>query len=266
MPETHLQIEKYFFWLVIYSVIGWVYESILETYRQKKLVNRGFLNGPYCPIYGSGALLDVVVLGWIENPVLLFLASAVLTCTLEYITSVILEKIFHIRWWDYNDFKFQLHGKEINMGKFNINGRICLVGAIAFGTLSIVILKVIHPIMEILTNNLSVPLFHYVCIGLLVLIMIDITFTVSGLVGFNEKLKNLSTSIIQITNGFKDSLDNKVQLISAREKINSLYEKFAKSLNFQQIRLFHAFSQLRSIDYGKITDELKKFVFRRKKK
>ena len=163
MPETHLQIEKYFFWLVIYSVIGWVYESILETYRQKKLVNRGFLNGPYCPIYGSGALLDVVVLGWIENPVLLFLASAVLTCTLEYITSVILEKIFHIRWWDYNDFKFQLHGKEINMGKFNINGRICLVGAIAFGTLSIVILKVIHPIMEILTNNLSVPLFHYVC-------------------------------------------------------------------------------------------------------
>ena len=95
MPEIAF-IEKYFFLLVVYSVIGWFYECIVESIRQKKIVNRGFLNGPYCPIYGFGSLLDVIVLGWIKNPIVLFVTSAVLTTILEYITSVIMEKLFHV--------------------------------------------------------------------------------------------------------------------------------------------------------------------------
>ena len=97
MPDI-VMIEKYFFLLVVYSVIGWFYECIVESIRQKKIVNRGFLNGPYCPIYGFGALLDVIVLGWCKEPVMLFILSAVLSCTLEYITSVVMEKMFNARW------------------------------------------------------------------------------------------------------------------------------------------------------------------------
>ncbi len=260
MPDSALILEKYFFWLVIYSVIGWVYESALESFRQKKLVNRGFLNGPYCPIYGFGSLLDVIILGNLKyNPVLLFVASAVLTCILEYITSVVMEKIFNVRWWDYNDFKFTIFGKEIFVGKFNINGRICLVGALAFGTLSILLVYFIHPFIVSVTDRFSYPLFHYICVGLLILILIDCLHTVLGFSTFNDKLKSLSANINQI----KGNINDKFQSTSAYEKINSAYERFVKSLNHQQIRLIHSFSHLRSIKYRKISEEVRKFVFRK---
>ena len=113
-------IETWFLWLMIYSVIGWVYESTICSIGQRKLINRGFLNGPYCPIYGTGAVLVLLVLGRIQNPVLLFFAGAVLTCSLEYLTSWLMEKLFHARWWDYSK------------RKFNIGGRVCLIGAIVF--------------------------------------------------------------------------------------------------------------------------------------
>ena len=167
MPDINL-IERYFFWLVLYSIIGWVYECIVESIRQKKIVNRGFLNGPYCPIYGFGSLLDVVVLGWIENPFVLFIMSAVLTCTLEYITSVVMEKLFNARWWDYYDFKF------------NINGRVCLLGALAFGTLSLILVKFIHPFIVSFTDKFSPPLFHVVTIGLFIIVTLDVIVTISG--------------------------------------------------------------------------------------
>ncbi len=260
MPDLALTLERYFFWLVMYSFAGWVYESALESFRQKRLVNRGFLNGPYCPIYGFGSLLDVLVLGNLRyNPIVLFVSSAVLTCLLEYITSVVMEKIFNVRWWDYNDFKFTVFGKEIFVGKFNINGRVCLVGAIAFGTLSVLLVYFIHPFVVSLTDKLSYPLFHYVCAGLLFLILIDCLHTVLGFSSFNEKLKGLASNIGQI----RVNLNDKFQSTSAYEKINSTYEKFVKSLNRQQLRLIRSFSQLRSIKYRKISEEVKKFIFRK---
>ena len=96
-------IETWFLWLMIYSIIGWVYESTICSIGHRKLINRGFLNGPYCPIYGTGAVL-----------VLLFFAGALVTCSLEYLTSWLMEKLFHARWWDYSK------------RKFNIGGRVCL--------------------------------------------------------------------------------------------------------------------------------------------
>jgi len=101
-----LILETYFFRLMVYSILGWIYESIVCSIQEKKWVNRGFLNGPYCPIYGAGAVLDIIILGNIQNPILLFLLGATLTCTLEYLTSYFMEKIFNARWWDYSDFKF----------------------------------------------------------------------------------------------------------------------------------------------------------------
>ena len=263
MPDSYITFERYFFWLVVYSVIGWIYECILESFRQHRPVNRGFLNGPYLPIYGSGALLDVVILGNIKNPVILFISSAVITCSLEFLASVILERIFHIRWWDYNDFKFNVKGKEIDVGKFNIQGRICLVGALAFGTLSILLVHFIHPFMVYVTDKFSYPMFHYVCFGLIILVTMDCLFTVFGLIGFNDKFKTLSSSIAQITNSFKDSTVNKVQSSTAYEKMNAACEKFVKGLSHQQLRIIHSFSQLRSIKYPKVTEKIKNIVFRK---
>lgn len=87
---------------MFYSIVGWVYESLICSVGARHFVNRGFLNGPYCPIYGFGAVFDLILLGKIENPFLLFLLGAIVTCTLEYLTSYGMEKIFHARWWDYS--------------------------------------------------------------------------------------------------------------------------------------------------------------------
>ena len=164
-------VETWFLWLMIYSVIGWVYESTICSIGQRKLINRGFLNGPYCPIYGTGAVLVLLVLGRIQNPVLLFFAGAVLTCSLEYLTSWLMEKLFHARWWDYSK------------RKFNIGGRVCLIGAVVFGAFSVVLILVLHPWVKSLTDRLTDTALTWICAILLVGIVSDLIVTVKGLLG-----------------------------------------------------------------------------------
>lgn len=164
-------VETWFLWLMIYSIIGWVYESTICSIGQRKLINRGFLNGPYCPIYGTGAVLVLLVLGRIQNPVLLFFAGAALTCSLEYLTSWLMEKLFHARWWDYSK------------RKFNIGGRVCLIGAIVFGAFSVVLILVLHPWVKSLTDRLTDTALTWICAILLVGIVSDLIVTVKGLLG-----------------------------------------------------------------------------------
>lgn len=135
---------KIFLWLILYSFLGWVYESTLCSITSRSLVNRGFLNGPLCPVYGFGAL-TVILAFWQEpniSPWNLFFSSMVLTCTLEYITSWGMEKLFHVRWWDYSEYRY------------NINGRVCLLGALAFGSFSVVLIKVVHPRVMAVVDSL----------------------------------------------------------------------------------------------------------------
>lgn len=98
--------EQWFLLFLVYSVLGWVWESVFcSLWTTGHFVNRGFLNGPYCPIYGYGALLDLILLGRVDDPLLLFFISGTLCCLLEYFTSVAMEKLFHARWWDYSHIK-----------------------------------------------------------------------------------------------------------------------------------------------------------------
>ena len=116
-----MTIEIIFLSFIFYSFIGWLYESALVTYVQKRtFINRGFFLGPYCPIYGAGAVFCYLLLKDISNPIILFIMAAIVCCTLEYFTSYVMEKLFHARWWDYSNLPF------------NINGRVCLAGAILF--------------------------------------------------------------------------------------------------------------------------------------
>ena len=126
------------FWFVLfmlYSFIGYVSEIIAVSITQKRVVlNRGFLIGPYLPIYGVGCMIMVLFLRRYENDLLaLFIMSAFYCSVLEYFTSLIMEKIFKLRWWDYSN------------NKFNINGRICLKNAVLFGIGGIIVVKVLHP-------------------------------------------------------------------------------------------------------------------------
>ena len=112
-----ITLEHYFLWFLFYSFVGWMYESILVSCQQHRLVNRGFLNGPLCPIYGTGAILGVAILGNVHNPIIIFLISMVGATILEYTTSCVMEQLFHARWWDYSNFRFNLQGRVCLLGK-----------------------------------------------------------------------------------------------------------------------------------------------------
>ena len=128
------QIKMYFLLFLIYSCMGWIMEVINSIIMQKKFVNRGFLIGPYCPIYGCGAILITLLLNkYLDNPATLFIMAVLLCGTLEYLISYIMEKIFHLRWWDYSK------------DKFNINGRVCLRTVIPFGILGMMIMYITNP-------------------------------------------------------------------------------------------------------------------------
>jgi len=135
---------KYFLSFLLYSFLGWCIEVTLGFIRHKKIINRGFLIGPYCPIYGFGMLLIVFLLkDYTNSPLVLFILAMVICLALEYLTSYFMELIFKARWWDYSD------------KKYNINGRVCLEYAIFFGIGGTLIMYVVHPFIMGIVNKFS---------------------------------------------------------------------------------------------------------------
>ena len=127
---------KYFLYFIIYSFIGWLMEVVLKSKDEHKFVNRGFLIGPICPIYGFGVLLIILLVGNSKSDLLAVFLKSILVCSvLEYFTSYFMEKLFHARWWDYSK------------NKYNINGRICLETMLPFGILSTIVIYVVHPLV-----------------------------------------------------------------------------------------------------------------------
>ena len=143
------QIENYIALFFIYSFLGWLMESVSDTIRKKKFVNRGFLIGPYCPIYGAGVLLITILLRKYNNDVwITFLMSLLICGTLEYLTSYVMEKLFNARWWDYSQ------------RKFNINGRICLETLIPFGIAGTFIIYIANPFFLKFINMIPDMVMH----------------------------------------------------------------------------------------------------------
>ena len=124
-------------YFIIYSFLGWIMESVFRSILEKKLINTGFLIGPLCPIYGLGACIMFLFLENLSNNViLLFIVSFVILTLWEYIVGVLLEKIFHTKYWDYSNYKI------------NIQGRICLTNSLYWGALGVIFIKIIHPLVQ----------------------------------------------------------------------------------------------------------------------
>lgn len=124
-------------WLYIYSFLGWVWETSYVSFKAGKYVNRGFVNGPFCTIYGFGAVFIYMILNPVSGNLLaLFLGGMVVATTLEYITAVLMEGIFHTTWWDYSD------------KKFNFQGRICLGASLGWGAFSVIFFRILHPAVK----------------------------------------------------------------------------------------------------------------------
>ena len=136
-------IEIYLLLFISYAFLGWCMEVTCKFIQYKKFINRGFLIGPYCPIYGWGALAITILLKrYMEDPLVLFVMSTLICSIIEYLTSYFMEKKYHARWWDYSN------------KKFNINGRICLETLIPFGILGVAIMYGTNPILFKLYNQI----------------------------------------------------------------------------------------------------------------
>lgn len=173
-----------FLLFIIYSVTGWIIEVIATYPDTKCFVNRGFLIGPYCPIYGNCAIAMILLLHNVTNPILLFILSIIICSVGEYVTSYLMEKIFHARWWDYTK------------NKFNINGRICLVNSLAFGVLGFLLIKFVNPFVVGLITKLSPTIMNILFYTILILFLIDnvISFKVIF------KIKNMSVKYVHLDN------------------------------------------------------------------
>ena len=135
LPSDFIGLCELFLLYIAYSVLGWCGEMLYCSIPKGHICEkRGFLNGFLCPIYGHGALLVLYCLrGGFKNPVLTFIFGAIVTSVLEYFTSWVMEKLFHMRWWDYSHYKFQ------------INGRVCLLNSACFGLASVLLCHVVQP-------------------------------------------------------------------------------------------------------------------------
>ncbi len=154
----------YFLLFFIYSMIGWFAELVGCTCYEKKLVlNRGFLIGPYCPIYGTAAILMIFFLKkYLNDPLALFIMAVIISMILEYVTSYIMEKLFHARWWDYSE------------KKFNLNGRVCLYNGILFGLLGLFLMYILNPPISKLLLKVPSTVLIVVSIVLALILIADV--------------------------------------------------------------------------------------------
>lgn len=176
------QFLYYFALYLFYSCCGWLMEIICCSIVNKKFTDRGFLIGPYCPIYGWASISMIFFLGKYHNdPITLFCMAVIICSVLEYFTSYIMENLFHARWWDYSH------------RKFNLNGRICLENSLLFGALGFLLIKYINPNVEYLLNMIPQNYFVILTSILLVLHLIDIVLSFSIITKLKLTIDNVRT-------------------------------------------------------------------------
>lgn len=193
-----------FLLFLIYSCIGWIIEVIFVSIDSKRFVNRGFLIGPYCPIYGTGGLaISLLLQKYASDYIVVFILSAVIASVLEYITSYLMEKLFKARWWDYSK------------KKFNLNGRICLENTAFFGLIGMLMLCFLTPRFGAITKAIP-PSVKYILATVLAVI-----FITDNIISFNiiSSIKNLALEVkkdstIEITKRVKEKLLEKRGLFS----------------------------------------------------
>ena len=190
-----------FLLLLFYSFLGWCGEMIYCSIGQRKLCEkRGFLNGPLCPIYGHGALLVLAVLsGRWESPVATFLVGMVLTSAVEYVTSYVMEKLFHMRWWDYS------------RRRFNLGGRVCLLNSLLFGLACLVLRygiqpRVYPPLAWLMDHHLLIPL----ALALFVIYAADIILSVRSAIQICSRLEKL--------HAIQDELTEKLEALKREQQ------------------------------------------------
>ena len=273
------------FFFVIYSIAGWIIEVVFHAVVKGVIVNRGFLNGPVCPVYGFGMISVILIYNLIgsDNTFVVFLEGVVFTTLIELIAGFILDKCFHARWWDYS--KMPL----------NLNGYICAGFSLIWGLAVVFVVKLVHVFIYNVTSGLIPEKIGWpILIAVYAVYILDATVTVLTLIGLNKKLEELdriSASIKRVSDKMTDNFGNtslkvtqkaqesavqaslaKAELRDARlesreslelrlnelqDKYETLRETVIRHRHFGVGRILNAFPDAKHRDYDKILSELK---------
>lgn len=215
-----IDIRIYFLLFIIYAFMGWCMEVIGKLIELKRFINRGFLIGPLCPIYGCGAILITFLLQkYIKDPIALFIMAIVICGVLEYLTSYVMEKVFHARWWDYSQ------------RKYNINGRVCLNTIIPFGLLGMFIMYISNPFFLNILNSLPQLWLNILFWIILSIFILDNIISTKVIGTLGKTTKNIGKDLDnteEITNKVKEILISK----------SALYRRFLNAYpNIQAIKV-----------------------------
>lgn len=216
------EIELYILLFFTYSFAGWLMESVGGILKVKKFVNRGFLIGPYCPVYGVGVVIITILLnGYTDDIPVLFVLSTVICGTLEYLTSYVMEKLFNARWWDYKN------------RKFNINGRICLETLLPFGIAGSVILCIINPFFENIYLSIPDLYRHTITIVLCSAFAIDFIISFRIILSFKGEIYSSRDNTEEIGEKVKDKTEEALMKASSNVIVFGRRLKL-KELKFQR--------------------------------
>lgn len=221
----------YFF---VYGFLGWCTEVIFAAFKQHRFVNRGFLNGPICPIYGVGVTLVIACLeAFQSNLLLLYISSVILVTVLEGVTGWAMDKLFHNKWWDYSKLPF------------NIGGYVCLLFSLIWGVACIFIVYFVHPlihqVLSLIPHTAGIALIAILGIALLS----DIIVTTSAIVKFNqylERLKHITDELHAISNQIGAELYQNVMHVldmqeSSRQKLDDVKLEVSEEIRMQIVEL-----------------------------
>lgn len=265
----------YFF---IYAFLGWCTEVIYAGFRQRRFVNRGFLNGPVCPIYGFGAVSVIAALSpYRRQLLLLFVLSFLIATLLEGATGFVLDRLFHHKWWDYSD------------KPFNIGGYVCLRFSVLWGLACVVIIRLIHPAFAFIAGKIPLPVLTVTASVFFAVIVTDTVITVLGILKFNRRLLilgNLSgefaAELSKISDQIGQELFSRVKdVLDRQEKLNAgeiaetVSEEIRQRLSYIHerlenarielstptfVRLVKAFPRHSSRQYGSLMTEPKERI------
>lgn len=241
---------------LIYAFIGWCTEVAYAALNTGKFVNRGFLNGPVCPIYGCGVLLVVSVLTPLkDNLLILFLGSMILTTLIELVTGFLMEKIFHNQWWDYSN------------QPFNFHGYICLRFSIMWGLACTGIMDIVHPIIYKVIKIVPHLVGWILMAIFLVAFFSDLGVTVAGILKFNKRLR-LMNEIAEKLHEISDEIgENIYENVSEtmekgeehKAELQKKYKELVEKKNPIHNRLMKAFPGMKSRIHQESLNQIRKY-------
>ena len=271
-------------WLfMIYSLLGWGIEVVYHAVTLGAVVNRGFLNGPVCPVYGCGVICVLGVIkkagesmgysGNIEtaSPAVLFVVGITFATAIELIAGAALDKLFHARWWDYS--------RE----KFNFKGYICLKFSIIWGLIIAFVLRVIHPGIQNIVGLIPSGIGLIVLVIIYIVFVTDIILTTLAVLKLNKQLDaldELQKSILLISDGMSEVIGTgtiktvekletgkelaKGEYEQKKQKLEELLAHLEKSIMYNKMfgigRLFRAFPDMKHSKYQDIIDQIKNMI------